>query len=73
MTSEPLMKETGMPLMNMMVALAIIGAAMWGVNTNVPMSRPIKTSLNVVVLLLLGVWLLIEFGHMGGIENQQLE
>jgi hypothetical protein len=51
-----------MPIVSIIVTLIFIGAAMWLVNRYIPMAEPIKTILNVVVVLLVGLWLLNVFG-----------
>ena len=47
-----------MPLFNLIVVFVIVGVIMWLINTYVPMQQPIKTVLNIVVVLLLCLWLL---------------
>jgi hypothetical protein len=51
-----------MPIVSILVTLVVFGVVMWLVNTYIPMSPPIKTVINVVVVLLLCVWLLQLFG-----------
>lgn len=49
--------------------IVIVGVCLYLVNTYVPMARPVKTILNVVVVIVLVVWLLSAFGlldaHVG--------
>jgi len=46
--------------------LVIVGVVLYLINTYVPMAPPIKTILNVVVILLLVLWLLSAFGLLSG-------
>lgn len=55
-----------MPLMNLVVVLIVIGVALYLVNTYVPMAAPIKTILNVVVILFVCIWLLQSIGMFSG-------
>lgn len=47
-----------MPLINLVVALIVIGFALWLINRFIPMASSIKTILNIVVVVAVGVWLL---------------
>ncbi len=51
-----------MPLINIVLVLVVVGVCLWLVNTYVPMAAPIKTIINVVVVLFLVLWLLSLFG-----------
>jgi len=51
-----------MPLITIILVLAGGGVALWGINTHIPMAKPVKTSLNVVVVLMVCLWLLQTFG-----------
>lgn len=53
-----------MPLINIVVLLVVVGVGLWVVNTYVPMAQPIKTILNVVVILVVCIWLLQVLGVM---------
>jgi hypothetical protein len=55
-----------MPIIQILVVLVICGVCLWLVQTYVPMAAPIKTVINVVVVLLLVLWLLNLFG-LGGL------
>ena len=52
----------GMSIVGLLVLLVVIGVALYLINTYVPMAAPIKTVINVVVVLLVVVWLLNAFG-----------
>ena len=47
-----------MPIVSILVTLVVFGVVMWLINTYIPLAPPIKTVINVVVVLLLCVWLL---------------
>jgi hypothetical protein len=47
-----------MPLINLIIVLLVVGVALYLINTYVPMAPPIKTILNVVVILVVCLWLL---------------
>jgi hypothetical protein len=51
-----------MPLLNILLVLVVVGVVLWLINTYIPMAPPIKTLINVVVVLILAVWLLSLFG-----------
>jgi uncharacterized protein YhhL (DUF1145 family) len=51
-----------MSIVGLLVVLVVIGVALYLVNTYVPMAAPIKTIVNVVVVLLVVIWLLNAFG-----------
>lgn len=51
-----------MPIIQILVALIIFGVVLYLVNTYIPMAAPVKTIINVVVVILLCIWLLSTFG-----------
>jgi len=51
-----------MDLIQLLVVLIVVGVVLWLLNTYVPMQPPIKTIINVVVVLVLCLWLLQAFG-----------
>lgn len=51
-----------MPLINLIVVLAVIGLILYLVNTYIPMQPPVKTIINVLVVIVLCLWLLSLFG-----------
>ncbi len=53
-----------MPIISILVLLIVVGVILYLVNTYIPMAPPIKTVINVIVVLLLCVWLLNLFGIM---------
>lgn len=58
-----------MPLITIIVVLVVTGFALWGINTYIPMARPVKTILNVVVVVVLCLWLLQTFGLIDSIRG----
>lgn len=55
-----------MSLVGLLILLVVIGVGLYLLNTYVPMAAPIKTVINVVVVLIVIVWLLQAFGLLGG-------
>jgi thiol:disulfide interchange protein len=58
-----------MPLVNIVIALIIVGMALYLINRFIPMASSIKTILNVVVVVAVGVWVLQVTGLWGPISN----
>jgi hypothetical protein len=54
-----------MPLIQLIIALVVVGVILWAVNTYIPMDATIKKILNVVVILVVVLWLLSVFGVLG--------
>jgi len=61
-----------MPLINIVVALIIVGVALWLVNRYIPMASSIKTILNVVVVVGVSVWVLQATGLWGPIASYRI-
>ena len=51
-----------MPLLNILIAIIVVGVLLWIVNTFIPMDRQIRKILNLVVVIALIIWLLKVFG-----------
>jgi predicted membrane protein len=51
-----------MPLINLVIALIVVGVALWLVNRFIPMASSIKTILNVVVVVAVGIFVLQSVG-----------
>ena len=51
-----------MSLIGLLIILVVVGVCLYLVNTYVPMAAPIKTIMNVIVVLVLVIWLLSAFG-----------
>jgi predicted membrane protein len=58
-----------MPLVNVVIALIVVGVALWLINTYIPMASSIKTILNVVVVVAVAVWVLQAVGMWGRITS----
>jgi len=58
-----------MPLVNLVIALIIVGMALWLINRYIPMASSIKMILNAVVVIAVGVWVLQVTGHWTGIST----
>jgi hypothetical protein len=54
-----------MPLMNVIIALIVVGVLLWLVNNYIPMDGKIKNILNIVVVIAVVLWLLSAFGVLG--------
>ena len=51
-----------MGLIQLVVALVVVGVILWAVNNYIPMDAKIKQILNVVVVIAVILWLLTIFG-----------
>ena len=58
-----------MPLIQLVVALIVVGVLLWAVNNYIPMDSKIKQILNVVVVIAVVLWLLQVFGILSGFGN----
>jgi len=58
-----------MPLMQLLVALIVVGVLLWLVNNFIPMAGSIKSILNAVVVICVVVWLLSAFGVIGSLSR----
>ena len=61
-----------MPLVNLVIALVVVGVALWLINTYIPMANSIKTILNVVVVVSVVIWVLQAVGMWGRITNYRV-
>ena len=57
-----------MPLVNIVIALIVVGVALWLINNFIPMAGSIKTILNIVVVVAVAGWVL-QAGGMWGQET----
>jgi hypothetical protein len=57
------------PLVQILIALIVVGVLLWLVNSFIPMAGSIKSLLNAVVVIVVVVWLLNVFGLMHYITN----
>jgi predicted membrane protein len=58
-----------MPLLNLVIALIVVGMALWLVNRYIPMASSIKTILNVVVVVAVAVFVLKSAGLWGDVTS----
>jgi hypothetical protein len=58
-----------MPLVQILLALIVVGVLLWLVNRYVPMAGSIKSILNAVVVICVVVWLLNVFGLFHSISR----
>jgi hypothetical protein len=61
-----------MPLVNLVIALIIVGVALWLINRFIPMASSIKTILNIVVVVAVVVWVLQVTGLWGPISTYRI-
>ncbi|HXP83235.1 MAG TPA: Thivi_2564 family membrane protein [Bryobacteraceae bacterium] len=61
-----------MPLVNLVIALVIVGLALWLINNFIPMAASIKTILNIVVVVAVVVWVLQVTGLWGPVSTFRL-
>jgi hypothetical protein len=61
-----------MPLINLVVVLIVVGMVLYLINRYIPMASSIKTILNVVVVVAVGVWVLQVTGLWGPISSYRL-
>jgi hypothetical protein len=61
-----------MPLINIVIALIVVGVLLWLVNNYIPMASGIKTILNAVVVVAVGVWVLRAFGLWGHLTSYRI-
>jgi predicted membrane protein len=61
-----------MPLLNIVIALMIIGIGLYLINRFVPMASSIRTILNVVVVVAVCVWVLQATGLWAGMTAFRL-
>jgi hypothetical protein len=53
-----------MPLVQVVMALIVVGVLLWLVNSFIPMAGSIKSILNAVVVIAVVMWLLNIFGFL---------
>jgi formate hydrogenlyase subunit 4 len=61
-----------MPLIQLVIALVVVGVALWLINTYIPMDATIKKILNVVVIIVVILWLLSIFGVLGSMSGMHV-
>jgi hypothetical protein len=58
-----------MPLLQVVIALIVVGVLLWLVNRFIPMQGTIKSILNGVVIIAVVLWLLNVFGLFHSLSN----
>jgi len=61
-----------MPLVYIILALIVVGMALWLINTYIPMAGSIKAILNVVIVVVICIWLLQAFGLWQTVLNYRV-
>ena len=61
-----------MPLINVVIALIVVGVLLWLVNNYIPMDAKIKNILNIVVVIAVVLWLLSAFGVLGPLSSYRV-
>lgn len=61
-----------MPLIQLVIALVILGVGLWLINNYIPMDGKIKQILNVVVVIAVILWLLSVFGLLGSMQGMRI-
>ena len=59
-------------MINLVIALNIVGVALWAINRFIPMASSIKTILNVVVVVAVCVWVLQVTGLWGPLSSYKI-
>ena len=62
-----------MPLLQILIALIVVGVLLWLVNSFIPMAGSIKSILNAVVVIVVVVWLLNVFGLLSSFSMINVE
>lgn len=62
-----------MSLITIVLVLIVVGVLLWLINTYIPMASPIKTILNLVVIIAVVLWVLAAFGVISGVHIPSLK
>jgi peptidoglycan biosynthesis protein MviN/MurJ (putative lipid II flippase) len=62
-------RRNTMPLIQLVIALVVVGVILWVINSYIPMEPTIKKILNVVVIAAVIIWLLTVFGLIGDLSS----
>lgn len=62
-----------MPLIQLVIALLVVGLALWLINNYISMDATIKKILNVAVILVVTLWLLSVFGLLGSMPEPLIQ
>jgi predicted membrane protein len=69
---RPFQECKNMPLVNLVIALIVVGVGLWLINRFIPMASSIKTILNVVVVVAVGIWVLQAVGVWGQVSSYRI-
>lgn len=58
-----------MSLINVVIALVVVGVILWLINNYLPMDGKIKNILNIVVVIAVVLWLLRAFGLLSSLGS----
>ena len=58
-----------MSLLGLIIALVLVGLALYVINAYIPMEATIKRILNIVVIVVVVIWLLYVFGLLGELST----
>ena len=61
-----------MPLINLVIALIVVGVGLYLINRYIPMASSIKTILNVVVVVAVCIWVLQAVGIWTNLTSYRL-
>ena len=61
-----------MPLLQVVMALVVVGVLLWLVNSFIPMAGSIKSILNAVVVIAVVLWLMNVFGLMHSFSHVRI-
>ena len=61
-----------MPLIQLVIALVVVGVGLWLINNYIPMDGTIKKILNAVVIIVVVLWLLSAFGLLGSLTGMRI-
>jgi len=58
-----------MSLISLVITLIVVGVLLWLVNVYIPMDPKIKRIINVVVVIVVVLWLMSQFGLLDSLRN----
>jgi hypothetical protein len=61
-----------MSLVQLIVALGVVGLLLWLINTYIPMDAKIKKIINVSAIVIIVLWLLYAVGALGAVNQIQV-
>jgi len=62
-----------MALLDILIAIIVVGVLLWIINTFIPMDHKIKKIFNLVVVIALIIWLLKVFGLFSYLMNIRMQ